>query len=158
MILPLLLALQTAASDKLPPAKPVPYADPDTTAVMAPIDALFRAMAANDGAGVIAQVRPEGGATAMEQAAAGGSQLRRYSWPEFAALFKPGAPRLEERLSDPAIEVDGDVAMVWAPYTLTMNGKPLHCGTDHFDLVRDGGRWKILNVTWSSRTSGCSVN
>lgn len=156
MILPLLLALQITPSDKLPPANPVPYADADAGAVMAPIDGLFRAMAANDAAAVIAQVRAEGGAVGVSELADGSRRVRHYSWAEFAALFKPGGPRLDERLSDPAIEVDGDIAMVWAPYTLAIDGKLDHCGTDHFDLVREGGRWKILNVTWSSRTTGCS--
>ena len=45
--------------------------------------------------------------------------------------------------------------MVWAPYTLLKDGKPDHCGYDHFDLVREGTTWKILNVTWSQRTTGC---
>jgi len=26
---------------------------------------------------------------------------------------------------------------------------------DHFDLVRENGAWKVQNVTWSSRTTGC---
>jgi hypothetical protein len=57
---------------------------------------------------------------------------------------------------DTAIEVDGDIAMVWGPYTFTVNGKVHHCGVNHFDLVRDGGSWKVLNVTWSQRTTGCA--
>ena len=29
----------------------------------------------------------------------------------------PGS-RFQERISDPAIEIDGDVAMVWAPFVV----------------------------------------
>ncbi|MFX8926085.1 hypothetical protein ABTN20_19705, partial [Acinetobacter baumannii] len=63
--------------------------------------------------------------------------------------------RYEERLSDPAIEIDGGIAMVWGRCTFLIDGKVHHCGYDHFDLVRDGGTWAIQNLTWSSRTTGC---
>ena len=63
----------------------------------------------------------------------------------------------DERITDPAVEVDGDVAMVWAPYTVTVNGTVDHCGYDHFDLVREQGQWKVLNVTWSASHTGCTA-
>lgn len=155
MILALLLALQSTTSDKLPPANPLPYADADAANVMAPIDAMFRGLAARDGAAILAQVRPEGSATVVADKADGTRAVRRQSWADFAAGAKPGPERYEERLTDPAIEVDGDIAMVWSPYVFTIDGKVHHCGTDHFDLVREGGRWRVLNVTWTQRTTGC---
>ncbi len=149
----LLLALQSA--DKLPPANPLPYADPAAAAVMAPIDAMFRGLAAHDPAAILAQVRPEGGATVALEKPDGARSVRHLSWQAFAAGVKPGPDRLEEKLTDAVIEVDGDIAMVWGPYTFTVNGKLSHCGVDHFDLIREAGAWKVLNVTWSQRTTGC---
>ncbi|MGR6327859.1 nuclear transport factor 2 family protein [Sphingomonas sp. XXL09] len=155
MILALLLALQVQASDKLPPANPLPYADADAANVMAPIDAMFRGLAARDGAAILAQVRPDGGATVVAERPDGRREVRHTSWAEFAAGVKPGPERYQERLTDPAVEVDGDIAMVWSPYVFTIDGKVHHCGTDHFDLVREDGRWRVLNVTWTQRTTGC---
>ncbi len=71
------------------------------------------------------------------------------------AGVKPRPERFEERLTDMAIEVDGDIAMVWGPYLFLIDGKISHCGVDHFDLVRENGRWTIANITWSQRTRGC---
>lgn len=153
MILPLLLALQSA--DKLPPANPLPYADPDAAAVMAPVNALLAALERNDGAAVLAATLPEGAVTAARTATDGKPQRRTQRWAEYAAALKPDAARVSERLGEPAIEVDGDVAMVWSPYTVRVNGTPSHCGYNLFDLVRTGGGWKILNVTYSHRTTGC---
>lgn len=155
MILALLLALQTQASDKLPPANPLPYADADAANVMAPIDAMFRGLAARDGAAILAQVRPDGGTTVVIERPDGRREVRHTSWAEFAGGVKPGPERYQERLTDPAVEVDGDIAMVWSPYVFTIDGKMHHCGTDHFDLVREDGRWRVLNVTWTQRTTGC---
>jgi hypothetical protein len=151
MILPLLLAVQP-----LPPARPLPPPGTGEAAVMAPITAMLAGLAAHDGAAILAQVRPEGAATAVVEGPNGARTVRRRAWAEFAGGLKPGPERLEERLVDPAIEVDGDIAMVWASYLFLIDGKVHHCGVDHFDLVREAGAWKILNITWTQRTTGCT--
>ena len=45
--------------------------------------------------------------------------------------------------------------MVWSPYVFTIDGKLSHCGTNHFDMVRDATGWKVQNVTWTQRTTDC---
>jgi hypothetical protein len=152
MIAPILLALATLSpATKLPPAQALPPAS-DEQAVLVPINQLFAAMKAKDGARMLAQVRTDGRLTGVSEAGA-----KTSSWSEFAAGFKPGeGPALEERLvGAPAIEVDGDIAMVWSPYVFLIDGKLSHCGVDHFDLVRDAGQWKVLNITWTKRKTDC---
>jgi ketosteroid isomerase-like protein len=127
----------------------------EETGVLVPIDALFAGLAARDPQAVLAAMRPDAGATVAEERSDGTRSVRHMTAAQFAAMVKPGPERYAERISDPAIEIDGDIAMVWAPYVFTIDGKPAHCGYDHFDLVRESGRWKIQNVTWSSRTTGC---
>jgi hypothetical protein len=158
----ILLSILLAAG-QVTPVRPIvkgtglpPAALTEDSGVMVPIDAMFAALAARDGRAILAQVRADGGATKVEQRADGGRYVTRLSWAEFAAALKPGPERYAERLTDPAIDVDGDIAMVWSPYVFTIDGKVAHCGTDHFDMVREGGRWRILNVTWSQRTTGCA--
>jgi hypothetical protein len=140
---------------KLPPANPLPYDDAEAAAVLAPINAMFAGLTARDGAAILAQVRPEGGATVAIEQVDGARHIRRLSWDEFTAGLKPGPEKMEERLTMPAIEVDGDIAMVWSPYLFLIDGKVEHCGVDHFDLVREKGAWKVLNVTWTQRKTGC---
>jgi hypothetical protein len=152
MILALLLAAQTA---KLPPWNPIPLDGTAEAAVMAPINAMFAGLEARDGAAILAQTRPEGGATVVSEKSDGTRAIRHESWAEFAGGIKPGPEHYQEKLSDPAIEINGDIAMVWAPFVFTVDGKAHHCGVDHFDLIREKGAWKVLNVTWSQRTTGC---
>lgn len=153
-LLPLLLA-------QITPVQPIvkgtglPPQGTDEAAVMAPVNALLAGIGARDGAAALARVRQDGTLTAAIERADGTHELRRMSWADFAAHLKPGREHFEERLLDPAIEIDGDVAMVWSPYVFLIDGRVEHCGADHFDLVRDGGAWKLLNVTWSQRTAGC---
>ena len=157
LLAPLPALAQTTPTPKLPPANPLPYEDADAAAVMTPINAIFAGLAAHDGAAILAQTRPEGGATVAIEKPDGSRTIRHLSWTEFTAGIKPGPEKLEERISTPAIEVDGDIAMVWAPFVFLIDGKPHHCGVNHFDLIRENGSWKVLNVTWSQRTTGCTV-
>ena len=144
-------------SDKLPPANPIPYAPADVEAVMAPIKATLAGIAAHDAAAIQAQLVAEGGATVVVEGADGSAKVKHLTWPEFLAGIKPSQDSYEERLSDPAVESDGHVALVWSPYVFSLNGKPHHCGTDHFDLVKQAEGWKIVNITWSQRSTGCGA-
>jgi hypothetical protein len=154
-LLPLPALAQVTPTPKLPPANPLPYEDADAAAVLAPINAMFAGLAARDPAAILAQVHPDGSAFVAIEQADGARTLRRLSWQEFTAGLKPGPERMEERLTMPAIEIDGDIAMVWSPYIFLIDGKLSHCGTDHFDLVRNKGRWQVANVTWTQRKTGC---
>lgn len=142
-------------SDKLPPANPLPYEPADVTAVMAPVNALIAALAAHDVASIQPQLAADGRVTVVSQSANGANKFKRLGWPQFLAEIKPTNDKYEVRLSDPAVESDGHVALVWSPYVFYLNGKPDHCGTDHFDLVKQADGWKIANMTWSQRTANC---
>ena len=145
--------LLAASAQALPPAAGLPPPESDTASVIAPINAAFAAFEAGDGAAMLRQVYPDGRVTAVG-ATARGSGVRQQSWTQFAERLKPGEG-FQERISDPAIEIDGDIAMVWAPFVVRVGGKVSNCGYDHFDLVRENGTWKIMNLTFSSRTIGC---
>ena len=155
MSLILALLAQITPVQPMPKGTGLPPPGTDEGAVMAPINALFAGLAARDSAAILAQLRTDGGATVASEKTDGTRSVRHMSWSEFAAGIKPGPEKYEERISNPAIEIDGDIAMVWAPYTFLVDGKASHCGFDHFDLVREGGAWKIQNITWSHRTTGC---
>jgi hypothetical protein len=148
--IPLLLMVSAQA---LPPASALPPPDENTAAVLAPINAAFAAFEAGDAAAMLRQVYPDGRVTAVGTLPSG-SGLRQQSWTQFAERLKPGEG-FQERISDPAIEIDGDIAMVWAPFVVRVGGKVSNCGYDHFDLVRESGTWKIMNLTFSSQTTGC---
>ena len=151
MILSILLAAQ--ASSQLPPAQPIPPPDFETANVLAPIQQLFAAFEAGDPAAMLRVVHPDGRVTATGMRASGRG-LRQMSWSQFAQRVTPES-RFQESISDPAVEIDGDIAMVWAPFVVRVNGKVSNCGFDHFDLVRENGAWKVMNLSFSSRMEGC---
>ena len=120
---------------------------------MAPINAVFAAFAAGDGAAMLDHVYRDGRVSAPGKADGGG--VRQQSWLEFSQRIKPGG-EFQESITDPAIEIDGDVAMVWARFVVRSQGKVANCGFDHFDLVRENGKWRIMNLTFSSNLASCA--
>ena len=148
----LALAMQTAAN-KLPPAQALPPPTGDEQSVLAAVNSLLQSFNTGNSAAVLRLVYPDGRVTATGTRS-NGSGLRQESWLQFTQRMTAGVP-FDERISDPAVEVDGDAALVWAPYVVRVGGKVSNCGFDHFDLVRDNGTWKVMNVTFSSRISGC---
>jgi hypothetical protein len=146
------LALQSSAN-RLPKAGPVPAPAIDDQGVLGPINQLLATFEAGDSAAMLRLVYRDGRVTANGTLPSG-TGLRQQSWAEFAGRVKPGAG-WRETISDPAIEIDGDVAMVWAPFVVHVDGKVSNCGFDHFDLVRENGIWKVMNLTFSSRINDC---
>lgn len=139
----------------LDPAGAVDPASPEGQAVLVPVNATFAALAANDGALIRPHVDTSGKITAVVMNANGTSRIGGSSWERFIGGLQPGPQRLEEIMVDPVIAIDGDIAMVWGEYIFRIDGEISHCGVDHFDLVRRDGAWKIVNLTWTQRQTGC---
>ena len=157
MVISLVLALAAqSSSDRLPPAQALPPQPAgEEQPVLATVNALLASFSAGDSAAMLRLVYPDGRVTATGTRASG-SGVRRQSWSEFAARLTPQST-FQESISDPAVEVDGDAAMVWAPFVVRVNGKVSNCGFNHFDLVRENGIWKVMNLTFSSRITGCGA-
>lgn len=153
----LLLALQITPVAPIVKGTALPPPASEEAAVMAPVSAVLRALEKDDGAALLAVTMPEGALTVARTGPDGAIQHRTQRWSEVAAQLKPDGIAYEERLGTPAIEIDEGVAMVWAPYTSIADGKVSHCGFDHFDLVRTAAGWRVLNVTYSHRTTGCEA-
>jgi len=119
--------------------------------VLAPIQAMFDGMAQRDAAAIAAPTLPGGTMVLMRDGKA--SQM---TFTEFATrVGKPGKTKIEERIHDPLVRIDNDLAVVWAPFDFLVDGKVDHCGTDLFNMVRVDGTWKIGAVA-DTGTKNCT--
>lgn len=134
---------------------PVDRASAEAQAVMVPVNAVFAAISARDGALAVPHFDEEARLTAVSTDRHGARRVDRLSAADFAGNLTPAAPPLEEVMPDPIIAIDGDVAMVWGRYVFRIDGAISHCGSNHFDLIRHDGVWKISNLTWNQRKDGC---
>jgi ketosteroid isomerase-like protein len=152
----LLFAAACAQPNAVEPARA--HADAgqaERRAVLAVSDQLFAALASKDRSALLAAVVPEGRATATFTTPGGERRVESESWTEFADRLALASVQLRERLIDPHVHVEGDIAMIWSRYEFEIDGRFSHCGIDHFDLVRIEGRWRILNLTWTKQQQGC---
>jgi hypothetical protein len=116
-------------------------------AVLAPIQAMFDGMAKRDAAAIKEPTLPGGVMVLMRD-----GKPTQMTFEDFATrVGKPGKTQIEERIHDPLVRIDNDLAMVWAPFEFLSDGKVDHCGTDLFNLVRKDGKWLIASVADTGR-------
>jgi hypothetical protein len=119
----------------------------EAQAVLAPITAMFDGMAKRDAAAMKKPLLPGGGMVLMRD-----GKPTQMTFDAFADLVaKPGKAQIEERIHDPLVRIDNDLAVVWAPFEFLVDGKVDHCGTDSFNLVRADGKWLIAGVADTGR-------
>jgi hypothetical protein len=131
----LALALPAMRAPAQPPSPPDP-------SVLAPIDAMFHGMAQRDAAAIKAAAIP--GTVLVLMRDGKPEQMTIESFAD--RVGKPSKTQIEERIHDPLVRVDHDLAVVWAPFEFLVDGKPDHCGTDLFNLVHTDGKWLIAGI------------
>jgi len=119
-------------------------------AVLAPIHAMFDGMSKRDAAAIKAPTLQGGTMVLMRD-----GKPTQMTFDAFAdRVGKPGKSQIEERIHDPLIRIDNDLAVVWAPFDFLVDGKVNHCGTDLFTLVHVEGEWLIASVA-DTGTDSC---
>jgi hypothetical protein len=124
----------------------------DEQAVLAPIHAMFDGMSKRDAAAIKAPLLPGGTMVLMRE----GKPVQMTFEAFVERVGKSGTTQIEERIHNPLVRIDNDLAMVWAPFDFLVEGKVDHCGTDLFALVRVDRKWMIASVA-DTGTKTCST-
>lgn len=111
-------------------------------AVLAPINMFFAGLSARDAAAMKAPFLAGGTLVLMRDGKPSQMTIEQFA----ERVGKPGTTKIEEKIHDPLIRVDNDLAMVWAPFNFYVDGKVDHCGTDLFNMVKKDGKWTIAGV------------
>lgn len=143
-----ILILAGVALGGLVPAS-MEAATPEEQAVLAPVNAMFDGMAKRDAAAIQQPLLPGGTMVLMRD-----GKPVEMTFAAFAErVSRPGTTKIEERIHDPLVRIDNDLAMVWTPFEFLVDGKVDHCGTDLFNLVRSDGKWLIASIADTGRTN-----
>jgi Putative lumazine-binding len=119
----------------------------DEQEVLVPINQMFDSMAKHDPVALKKPLLPGGTMVLMRN-----GKPNQLTFDAFADIIaKPGKSQIEERIHDPLVRVDNDLAVVWAPFDFLVDGKVDHCGTDLFNLVKADGKWLIASVADTGR-------
>ena len=127
-------------------------ATPEEQAVLAPVQAMFDGMAKRDAAAIKEPLLPGGTMVLMRDGKPAQMTLEAFA----DRVGRPGTTQIAERIHDPLVRIDNDLAMVWAPFEFLIDGKVDHCGTDLFNLVRKDGKWLIASIADTGRKD-CAV-
>jgi hypothetical protein len=116
-------------------------------AVLATLQALLDAIADRDHDAMRATLMPDGGATHAR-----GDTVTHARLSDLPDRIKAGPERLEERIHDPLVRIDHDIAMAWAPYDFLIDGEVHHWGTNIVSFLKVDGRWLISGIADNGHT------
>ena len=120
-------------------------ARPDENEVFVPINLFFDGLSKRDASAIEGSAIPGATFVSMQY-----GTLEQITFEQLAQRVGAGTTHIDERIHDPLVRVDHDLAVVWAPFEFRINGKLDHCGTDLFSLVHDG-KWLIASLSATLR-------
>lgn len=123
--------------------------DAEETAILSQIDRLFAAMKAQDKATLDGLMYADGVMTVLTP-----KGVQRLPFGGWSARVAARAG-IEETIWDAKVMRRGDMAVVWAPFELKVDGKVSHCGIDAFDMVKVDGAWKIAGLMYTHEPDAC---
>jgi hypothetical protein len=131
----------------------------DGTAIMEPITRLFTGMNLGDSAMVRSAFTPRPTMATVTKDKAGKPVLRTDDLQKFLkAVGTPHAETWSEPIWDVKIQVDGNLAQVWARYAFYLGKKFSHCGVDAFQLFKgEDGQWRIFFLADTRQFEQCDV-
>ena len=126
---------------------PAHAASPEEKAVLAPFQTLLDGIGKRDHEMMRSALLP-GGMITLSRA----DKTTQLHFDAFVERIPAtGTQKLEERIRDPLVKIDDNIAMIWAPYEFLIDGKVDHCGTDIAHLVKHDGKWLIAGIADNGR-------
>jgi ketosteroid isomerase-like protein len=80
---------------------------------------------------------------------------RNLSVADFSKMVVATKEPYRERMIEPQVLVDGDVALVWGKYDFHVGARLTNCGINAVQMLRTADGWKISQVTSTIITEGC---
>ena len=121
-------------------------------AVMKTMQAFFDTMTARNVEGARQILQPQGRFHAMSMKD-GKPDVRAFANEEYFAQLQASKQRMQERIWNPDVRINGLIATVTAPYDFWIDGKLSHCGVDAFDLIKTEDGWKIAGGVYTLETN-----
>ena len=127
-------------------------AQTDRAAILKVVDNVFTGMRTRDTTLMRAQFSPNARLAGVSGTGAQAKHTLDDPSGWIGAVGKGSGPSWDERIFDPVVQVDENIAHVWTYYEFWRGSTLSHCGYDSFFLVRLNDGWKIGQVADSRRT------
>lgn len=120
------------------------------------INVLFYAMKNSDSALLKSVFTDSAVLQTVAKNKAGEKRVQNESVEAFAAsISRLPVGAADERIVFKSIQIDGELASAWTPYSFFFNGAFSHCGVNSFQLVRLKNSWKIQYIIDTRRRDHC---
>jgi hypothetical protein len=130
----------------------------ESAGVMKPINYLFEGMTKGDSALVRKAFMEDATFASIGPDKDGNPTLKKGDLKKFiTAMGTPHPGVYTEPLWNVKIDIDGNMAQVWANYAFYIDKSLHHCGVDAFQLFKGNDGWKIYNISDTRQQEGCEV-
>lgn len=153
----LLLAIATTACVRVKVERSSPATaerQQTETDVLAVVNRLWEAMRTNDSV----MARSVFDSTAQMVSIVDRNGARSVRWSRADGFVKAVGSATQpwiERMVNPEVRVDGNLASVWTWYDFSVGGKVSHCGYDSIELAKMTTGWKIIYLADTRQQTGC---
>jgi hypothetical protein len=130
---------------------------PDQQAALKPLQLMCDGLIKKDAKLIQDQLLPGGMATQIRDGKPAQVTFDFFET-QLRQTLETSPDQFEEVLHHPVVRIDHDIAVVWAPYVFTVNGRMDHCGTNVFTMYRQSGRWLVSNVADNERSDHCPTD
>ena len=114
-----------------------------------PFQGILDGLSAKDHEAVRKHLLPGGMATLIRD-----GKVLQLDFEAFVArLPTTGVGDIEEVIHEAIVHVDENIAVIWAPYSVLVDGFLHHSGTNIISVILHDGRWLISNVADNSRAA-----
>jgi ketosteroid isomerase-like protein len=129
----------------------------DAAAAAAVVEEFFGAMKAQDTAALRRTMLPA--AVLVNPLRRDGAHVQRVLDVASLSRMVMEAPEpYDERMPDPDVRVDTDLAHVWGRYTFRVGARLTNCGRNSFQLLRTDEGWRIAHIASTIETTGCEAS
>lgn len=130
----------------------------ESAGVMKPINNLFDGMTKGDSALVRTAFMDGATFASIGPDKNGNPTFKRGDLNKFVtAMGTPHQGVYTEPIWNVKIDIDGNMAQVWANYAFYIDQSLHHCGVDAFQLFKGSDGWKIYNISDTRQQEGCDI-
>jgi hypothetical protein len=114
--------------------------------VLAVLSALFVAISNRDEAVLREILMPEGISTHVRD-----GRIFHVRFADLPGRWVAGARHIEERIREPIVYVDENIAVVWVGYDVYVDGEAHNWGTNIVSFCKQDERWRISGIADNGR-------
>jgi len=128
----------------------------DENRVLTKIETLFNGMRSGDSAAVASVFLKNATMQSISKDRDGNTRINTGSLSAFKnSVATPHDQIWDERVANIKINIDGDMAVAWVPYSFYSGEDFSHCGVNSFQFIKTDKGWKALSIVDTRRNNNC---